>query len=147
MLCTKALYSTPQLSYVLGCYMRAAGQYRGGEGEMAWSLCFCWARGGQGGARERTRGLSGSTHFGFKSETGIGARRRLRTTLSVWIVPLGRVIYPHGHVQIRDGRLRRPGGDALKSARESSTDWSTRCAANDMRAQRQFWSADYTNNW
>jgi hypothetical protein len=32
-----------------------------------------WARGGQGGGRERTRALSGPTHFGPKSETGMDA--------------------------------------------------------------------------
>jgi hypothetical protein len=92
---------------------RAAGQHMGGVGEMAWSLCRL-GPGRTRGAHERTRGLSGPTHFGPKSEIGMGPRGRLRTALSVWVIPLGRVFCPRERVRTRGGRLRRPTGDALK---------------------------------
>jgi hypothetical protein len=67
----------------------------------------------EGNGFERTRGLSGLTHFGPKSETGTGARGRVRTALSIWVAPLGRVFCPRGRVRTRDGRLRRSNEDAL----------------------------------
>jgi hypothetical protein len=91
---------------------RSAQQGNIGEGKW-FGASVGWARGGQGGGRERTRGLSGPTHFGPKSETGMGAHGRLRTTLSIWVAPLGRVFCPRGRVRTQGGRLRRPAGDAL----------------------------------
>jgi hypothetical protein len=73
-----------------------------------------WARGGPGGGGERTRMLSGPTRFGPKSETEMGARGRLRTSLSVWVAPLGCVFCPRGHIRTQGGRLCRPDGDALR---------------------------------
>jgi hypothetical protein len=70
------------------------------------------------GADKRTRGLSGPMHFGPKSETGMGAHGRLRTTLSVWVAPVGHVFYPRGLVRTQGGCLHRPTGDAL--SREAS---------------------------
>jgi hypothetical protein len=67
---------------------RGAGQHRGGVREMA--RCLCWlGLGRTRGTRGRTRGLSGPLHFGPKSEIEMGVRRRVRTVLSVWVVPLG----------------------------------------------------------
>jgi hypothetical protein len=85
---------------------------QGGEGKMAWTSVG-WARGGQGGARGRTRGLSRPTHFGPKSETRMGARGRLWIALSVWVAPLDRVLCPRERIRTRGGRMGRPAGDAL----------------------------------
>jgi hypothetical protein len=79
---------------------------------MAWSLCRL-GPGRTRRGRERTRGLFGPMHFGPKSETGMGARGRLRTALSIWVASLGRVFCPHGHIWTRVGRSRRPARDAL----------------------------------
>jgi hypothetical protein len=95
----------------------AAGKHRGGWGKWL-GASVGWAQGGQGG-RERTCGLFGPTHFGPKSEIGMDARERLRTTLSVWVTPLGRVFCLRGRVRMRSGRLRRPGGDALRASSAS----------------------------
>jgi hypothetical protein len=51
------------------------------------------------GRTRRTHGLSGPTNFGPKSETEMGARGHVRTTLSVWVALL------HGHVRTVSGRL------------------------------------------
>jgi hypothetical protein len=70
----------------------------GGEvGEMAWCL-YRLGPGRTRGTRGRTRGLSGPTYFGPKSE-------RVWTTLSVWVAPLGRVFFPRGHIRTAGGRL------------------------------------------
>jgi hypothetical protein len=42
------------------------------------------------------------------------AIRRLRTTLSIWVAPLGHVFCPRGRVRKRGGHLCRPTGDALR---------------------------------
>jgi hypothetical protein len=91
---------------------RAAGKHRGGEGKW-FGASIGWARGGQGGGHERMRGLSGTTHFGPKSETGMGAHGRLRITLSIWVALLDRVFCPRGRVRTQGGHLRRPARDAL----------------------------------
>jgi hypothetical protein len=91
---------------------RAQGNTGEGRGKQL-GASVGWAQGGQGGVRERTRGLSGSMHFGPKSETRVGARGCLRKTLSVWVALLGRVFCLRGRVRMRGGRLSRPAGDAL----------------------------------
>jgi hypothetical protein len=85
---------------------------QGRGGEMVWSLCRL-GPGRTRRGRERTRGLSGPTHFEPKSETGMGAHGRLQTTLSVWVTPLDRVFCPRRRVRTQGGHLRRPTGDAL----------------------------------
>jgi hypothetical protein len=107
---------------------RAAGKHKGGGGKWL-GASVGWALGGQG-RRERTRGLSGPMHFGPKSETGMGARGRLRTTLSVWVASLGRVFCPHERVRTRSGRLRRPGGDALRHRAIPDTVWLFKSSFN-----------------
>jgi hypothetical protein len=83
-------------------------------GKMAWCLCRLGS-GRTRGTRGRTRGLSGSKHFGPKSETEMGACGCVRTALSVWIAPLGRVLCPCGYVRTAGGRLGRPAGDVLST--------------------------------
>jgi hypothetical protein len=94
---------------------RAAVKHRGG-GRKWLGASVGWARGGQGGRRERTHGLSWPTHFEPKSETGMGACEHVWTALSVWVIPLSRVFYPRGRVRTRGGRLRRPGEDAQRAS-------------------------------
>jgi hypothetical protein len=87
-----------------------ATQGRGGE--MPRYLCRLgprWTRGTHG----RTRALSGLTHSGPKSETEMGARGRVQTTLSVWVMPLSRVLCPRKHVRTRAVRLDRSAEDVL----------------------------------
>jgi hypothetical protein len=69
----------------------------GGVGEIARCL-YRLGPGRTRGTRGRTHGLSRPTHFGPKSETGMSARGRVRTVLSVWVAPLDRMLCPCGHV-------------------------------------------------
>jgi hypothetical protein len=65
------------------------GQGNTGEEWGKWLGYLC--RLGPGrirGTCGRTRRLSGPTHFGPKSKTEMGTRGYIRTTLSVWIIPL-----------------------------------------------------------
>jgi hypothetical protein len=63
-------------------------------------------------AREDARAIRADA-FRPKFEAEMGARGRVRTTLSVWIVLLGRVLCPCGRVRTAFVRLGRPAGDAL----------------------------------
>jgi hypothetical protein len=52
--------------------------------------------------------LSELTYFGPKYEAEIGARRRVRTVLSVWIEPVDQLLCPHRRVRTRGVCLGRP---------------------------------------
>jgi hypothetical protein len=43
----------------------------------------------------------------------MGAHGRIRTALSVWVAPLGRVFCPRGHIQTVGDCLGRPAEDTL----------------------------------
>jgi hypothetical protein len=80
--------------------------------------CLCRLGSGQTrGTHGRTRVLSGPTHFGPKSEAEMGARGHVWTALSVWVVPLGRLLCPRGRVRTRGVCLGQPAGDALTAGR------------------------------
>jgi hypothetical protein len=83
---------------------------------MASSLCQLGLGQTRRGTREDARAIRANA-FGPKSENGMGARGRLRTTLSIWVTPLGRVFCPSGRVWTRDDRLRWPAGRALMEPR------------------------------
>jgi hypothetical protein len=101
----------------------------------------------------RTRGtcaLSEPTHFRPKSKAEMGARGRIRTALSVWVVPLGRVLYPCGHmlsiwVGPLDIRLDRRAAECLNWPAGMVGDALRSALMLLRRSQgRQSWAVQYT---
>jgi hypothetical protein len=87
--------------------VRAIGQTGGGSGGISQCL-FHLGSGWTRETRRRTLVLSMPTHSRPKSEIEISVREHVRTTLSVWIEPLGRLFYQWECVWTRSIRLGRP---------------------------------------